>query len=79
MSDARRRLPDGVERRVLSYLPLAHVYERAVVECSTFIEGHGRIFFTESLATFLEDLKRARPTRLFRFRGSGSNSSREFS
>ncbi len=62
MSDARRRLPDGVERRILSYLPLAHVYERAVVECSTFVEGHGRIFFTESLATFVEDLKRARPT-----------------
>jgi long-subunit acyl-CoA synthetase (AMP-forming) len=62
ISDAHTRLPDNVERRVLSYLPLAHVYERAVVECCTFVEGRGRVFFTESLATFLEDLKRARPT-----------------
>ena len=62
ISDAHTRLPDNVERRVLSYLPLAHVYERAVVECCTFVEGRGRVFFTESLATFLEDIKRARPT-----------------
>ncbi len=62
ISDAHRRLPDDVERRVLSYLPLAHVYERVVVECCTLVEGRGRIFFTESLATFLEDIKRARPT-----------------
>ena len=41
-----------VERRVLSYLPLAHVYERVVIECCTFVDGRGRIFFTESLATF---------------------------
>jgi len=62
ISDAHTRLPDNVERRVLSYLPLAHVYERAVVECYAFVEGRGRVFFTESLATFLEDIKRARPT-----------------
>jgi long-chain acyl-CoA synthetase len=62
ISDAHTRLPDNVERRVLSYLPLAHVYERAVVECCTLVEGRGRVFFTESLATFLEDIKRARPT-----------------
>ena len=62
ISDAHTRLPDDVERRVLSYLPLAHVYERAVVECCTFVEGRGRVFFTESIATFLEDIKRARPT-----------------
>jgi long-chain acyl-CoA synthetase len=60
--DARNRLLDGVERRLISYLPLAHVYERAVVECSTFVEGRGRVYFTESLATFVEDIKRARPT-----------------
>ena len=62
ISDAHTRLPENVERRVLSYLPLAHVYERAVVECCTFVEGRGRVFFTESLATFMEDVKRARPT-----------------
>ena len=62
ISDPHIRLPDDVERRVLSYLPLAHVYERVVIECCTFVDGRGRIFFSESLATFLEDLKRARPT-----------------
>ncbi len=62
IDDPRDRLADDVEPRTLSYLPLAHVYERACVECRSFIEGRGRIFFTESLATFGEDLKRARPT-----------------
>ncbi len=62
IDDPRDRLPEDVEPRMLSYLPLAHVYERACVECRSFIEGRGRIFFGESLATFAEDLKRARPT-----------------
>ena len=62
IGDPHTCLPDDVERRVLSYLPLAHVYERVVIECCTFVDGRGRIFFTESLATFQEDLKRARPT-----------------
>ncbi|MCX8099274.1 MAG: AMP-binding protein [Casimicrobiaceae bacterium] len=49
--------------RVLSYLPLAHVFERAWVECAlAFREGAARIFFAESLETFLHDLQRARPT-----------------
>jgi len=47
--------------RVLSYLPLAHVMERAVVECSSFYSGM-QIFFTDRLDTFAEDLRRARPT-----------------
>ena len=63
LSDAHTRLPDDVEPRVLSYLPLAHVYERAVVECCMLVEGRGRVFFTESLATFADDIKRARPTK----------------
>jgi long-chain acyl-CoA synthetase len=62
ISDAPTRVPDDVERRALSYLPLAHAYERVVIECCTLVEGRGRIFFTESLATFMEDIKRARPT-----------------
>jgi long-chain acyl-CoA synthetase len=52
----------GVEIRVLSYLPLAHVFERAWVECSSFVDGEVHIFFAESLDTFLKDLNRARPT-----------------
>ncbi len=48
--------------RVLSYLPLAHVFERAVVECASFISGQLHVFFAESLDTFALDLQRARPT-----------------
>jgi long-chain acyl-CoA synthetase len=47
--------------RMLSYLPLAHVMERAVIECSTLYHGF-QVFFAESLETFVEDIKRARPT-----------------
>lgn len=47
--------------RILSYLPLAHVFERAVVEFGSFYAGT-HIYFAESLDTFLQDLKRARPT-----------------
>jgi len=49
------------EDRALSYLPLAHVMERAYVECASFIAG-GHLFFAESLDTFIADLQRARPT-----------------
>jgi long-subunit acyl-CoA synthetase (AMP-forming) len=50
------------ELRVLSYLPLAHVFERAVIECASLIAGNTRVYFAESLDTFLADLRRARPT-----------------
>jgi long-subunit acyl-CoA synthetase (AMP-forming) len=48
--------------RVLSYLPLAHSFERAVVECVSWVDGGGHIFFAEALDTFVADLQRARPT-----------------
>lgn len=51
----------SADDRVLSYLPLAHVMERAIVECASFYAGF-HIYFAESLDTFLQDLKRARPT-----------------
>ncbi len=53
----------GAERdwRVLSYLPLAHSFERAVIESSAWMSGRGHVFFAESLETFLADLNRARP------------------
>ncbi|MFT6400564.1 MAG: long-subunit acyl-CoA synthetase (AMP-forming) [Bradymonadia bacterium] len=47
--------------RGLSYLPLAHVFERAYVQCTTFVAGH-HVFFAESLETFVQDLQRAKPT-----------------
>ena len=50
------------EARGLSYLPLAHVFERAYVECASMVKGNSHIFFAESLETLMEDLNRARPT-----------------
>ena len=54
----------GENDRVLSYLPLCHVAERMFVELASIYAGQ-TIFFAESLETFLEDLKRARPTVMF--------------
>ena len=50
------------KHRMLSYLPLAHVFERAFVESAAFIHGRLQVFFAESLDTFVQDLQRARPT-----------------
>ncbi|MFA9412750.1 MAG: AMP-binding protein, partial [Deltaproteobacteria bacterium] len=47
--------------RQLSYLPLAHSFERAVVENGSLHFGN-QVYFAESLETFVEDLRRARPT-----------------
>jgi long-chain acyl-CoA synthetase len=49
------------EDRMLSYLPLSHVFERTIVETGTFCVGF-QVFFAESLETFVKDLQRARPT-----------------
>jgi len=47
--------------RMISYLPLAHVFERWVVEMNALYFGF-QLFFAESLETFSADLRRARPT-----------------
>ena len=47
--------------RVLSYLPMAHVMERAVIGGGSLVIGF-RVYFAESLQTFVTDLKRAKPT-----------------
>ena len=47
--------------RMLSYLPLAHVFERYFVELQGFRSGM-QLFFAESLDTFVADLNRAQPT-----------------
>lgn len=49
------------EDRGISYLPLAHITERGVVEGTALYTG-GPIYFVESLDTFVDDLKVARPT-----------------
>ncbi len=59
--DMSGRMQDGAGWRVLSYLPLAHSYERAVVAAPAWYSGRLHIFFAESLDTFLADLHRARP------------------
>jgi long-chain acyl-CoA synthetase len=48
--------------RALSYLPLAHIVERIAMETMMAYYLGSQIFFTEGLETFIEDLKRAKPT-----------------
>ena len=50
--------------RYISYLPLAHVAERMLIEQASLRYG-GHIFFAEALDTFVQDLQRARPTIFF--------------
>jgi long-chain acyl-CoA synthetase len=61
---ALKRFPETEDSRRLSYLPLAHVAERLVVEHILLAVGT-RIYFTESLETFAADMLRARPTSFF--------------
>ena len=49
------------KERALSYLPLAHITERTIVEGSSFYCGC-EISFVESLDTFVDDLKSVSPT-----------------
>lgn len=51
----------GEEQRVLSYLPLAHILERAGGE-AVALRVANHVYFTEGVDTFLADLARARPT-----------------
>lgn len=50
--------------RILSYLPLAHIAERAIVEMNSLMMAL-HIFFTEGQATFLDDLQRSQCTVFF--------------
>ena len=49
------------EDRVLSYLPLSHIFERWVGEAHSLYAGFP-LYFAESLDTFVQDLQRSRPT-----------------
>lgn len=60
--DIKSRIGDLEENRILSYLPLAHVFERAWVESMSLVDGKTHVFFAETLETFVQDLNRARPT-----------------
>jgi long-chain acyl-CoA synthetase len=59
-----KRVTLNSDARMLSYLPLAHVAERALVEHGQLATGM-HLFFAESLDTFARDLQRARPTTFF--------------
>jgi len=74
VSCATRRVPMHSGDRYISYLPLAHVAERMLIEQASLRYG-GRIFFAESLDTFVQDLQRARPTIFSLCHGYGSSSS----
>src|SRR5690606_19016471 len=50
--------------RMLSYLPLAHVAERAAVQTQSLYFGF-QVYFANNLDTFQQDLQRARPTFFF--------------
>ncbi len=50
------------DERLVSYLPLAHITERSLIEGCSLIAGTS-VYFTESLDTFIDNLKYAKPTR----------------
>lgn len=60
-SGIAKALDMKASERMLSYLPLAHVFERYAVEQASIHIGF-QVFFAEALDTFLQDLQRARPT-----------------
>jgi long-chain acyl-CoA synthetase len=58
---AVKTLDASEDERALSYLPLAHVTERSLVEYYSLYSG-GTVTFNESLDTFIRDLRSAQPT-----------------
>ncbi|MCV2370572.1 AMP-binding protein [Roseateles oligotrophus] len=64
LSAALKRIPMSADDRMLSYLPLAHVVERVLVEHGWLRTGFA-VYFADSLDTFAADLQRARPTIFF--------------
>ena len=64
ISSALKRVSLGADTRMLSYLPLAHVAERTLIEHGLLAVGM-HVYFAESLDTFTADMQRARPTAFF--------------
>jgi long-chain acyl-CoA synthetase len=64
IQSAIKRVPLRSDARMLSYLPLAHVAERTLVEHGLLATSL-HVYFAESLDTFLADMQRARPTAFF--------------
>jgi long-chain acyl-CoA synthetase len=57
-----KQVGPGFTYRALSYLPLAHIFERAWISSANLVMGRGHVFFAESLETFVQDVQRAQPT-----------------
>jgi long-chain acyl-CoA synthetase len=64
ISSGLKRVKLDANGRMLSYLPLAHVAERMLVEHGLLATGM-HVFFADSLETFVADIQRARPTVFF--------------
>jgi long-chain acyl-CoA synthetase len=64
VSSATSRVPMNGADRLISYLPLAHVAERILIEQAALRFG-AQVFFAESQDTFIQDIQRARPTVFF--------------
>jgi len=71
-----QRLVGGSDNRMLSYLPLAHSFERTWAEAASLVHGGMHLYFAESLDTFLQDLQRARRRCSCRSLGCGSSFSK---
>ncbi|NRB42546.1 MAG: AMP-binding protein, partial [Pseudomonadales bacterium] len=59
-TDAKKSLAASPDDSVMSYLPLAHITERALIEMSSFYGGC-KIYFVESLDSFIDDVKTGQP------------------
>jgi len=64
LKNGLKRLRIAQTDRLLSYLPLSHVAERALVEVGSLYTG-ASLWFVESLDTFPADLQAAQPTVFF--------------
>jgi long-chain acyl-CoA synthetase len=64
LTSALHRISMDSDDRMLSYLPLAHIAERMLVEQGAVRTG-AHIYFAESLDTFIKDIQRAQPTIFF--------------
>jgi len=60
-SENQKWLAVNEKDRILSYLPLAHIVERGVIQ-GPGLYGGATFYFVESLDSFVEDLKYAQPT-----------------
>lgn len=58
---ATEALAVSEQDRLISYLPLAHIAERMMIQGNAVFSG-AQVYFVHSLATFAQDLRRAKPT-----------------